>query len=83
MEQASIGDKGKVIGMFQQPGSGLACVVIQREDGSMVFIPGDHRPIQHLTLLCYHRDVEVIEGEGSDFGCHSVKLDDDCDFLLN
>jgi hypothetical protein len=41
---------------------------------TIALLTGDWRPIRDTYEACQLREVEVVESEGSGYGCHGVRL---------
>jgi hypothetical protein len=76
---AQIGDRGTVLSWRGMGfGSGLAELLIGIEEANgnrwVATIHGDHRPIRQIAEELQGHEVQVIEGEGSGYGCHSIQV---------
>ena len=69
---AEIGDVGVVVGARSMAGSGLGQIVIEISEGAAISIPGDWRTVMNLVEAFLGTEVEVIECEGSAYGCHAL-----------
>lgn len=75
MKAAQIGDRGMVFGWTVSPGSGLGQLLMKTDPDreEVLFINGDWRPISEIAEELDGQEVEVVESEGSSYGCHAVQ----------
>jgi len=75
MRAAKIGDRGMIFGWTMSPGSGLGQLLMKPDPDKeeFLFINGDWRPISQIAEALDGQEVEVVEAEGSPYGCHAVQ----------
>lgn len=86
VRQAKVGDVGTVIGVETHGmGSGMWTLIIERTNPrakvrarAFSQLHGDWRPIRDIYEATKGQRVEIVESEGSAYGCHAVRpLDTD------
>lgn len=75
LRPALIGDRGIVVGILNSSASGLAQLAIRISPLEIALLCGDWRCIRDIADDLRGEEIEVVHGEGSDYGCHSVRRD--------
>jgi len=69
--RAHIGDVGVILGWRPHDLSGLAELLLDVSDGYAT-LPGDWRCIRMIAEALGGQRVQIVEAEGSSYGCHGV-----------